>query len=250
MGDRLRLTVGILGNASSMLLYTAPILTFARVIRKKSTEEFSCVPYILALTNCYFYTWYGLPVVSSGWENFTIVTINGLGVLLELSFILIYFWFATATGKKKVAILTTTVTLIFVTCAIISAVVFHDHHHRKILIGSIGLVASVAMYCSPLVAVKQVLKTKSVEFMPFYLSLFSFITSVLWLAYGLLSHDLILGSPNFVGCPLGILQLALYFKYRKRGIMEEPQKWDVEKVEEITKEQLQVVVTDNSPAKI
>lgn len=250
MGDRLRLTVGILGNAASMLLYTAPILTFARVINKRSTEEFSCVPYILALTNCYFYTWYGLPIVSCGWENLTIVTINGIGILLELSFILIYFWFATATGKKKVAILMTAITLLFVSCATTSALVFDEHHHRKILIGSIGLVASVAMYCSPLVVVKQVLQTKSVEFMPFYLSLFSFITSLLWLLYGLLSHDFILASPNLIGCPFGILQLALYFKYRKRVIMEEPQKWDVEKVEEIIKEQLQVVVKDNSDAKI
>ncbi|XP_074365136.1 bidirectional sugar transporter SWEET3b-like [Apium graveolens] len=250
MGDWLRLTVGILGNAASMLLYTAPILTFARVIKKRSTEEFSCVPYVLALTNCYFYTWYGLPIVSCGWENVTIVTINGLGIVLELSFIVIYFWFATVTRKKKVAILTTAVTVIFVICATTSAVVFHEHHHRKILIGSIGLVASVAMYCSPLVVVKQVLQTKSVEFMPFYLSLFSFITSLLWLAYGLLSHDFILASPNLVGCPFGILQLALYIKYRKRVVMEEPQKWDVEKVEEIIKDQLQVVVKDNSDAKM
>ncbi|XP_074365135.1 bidirectional sugar transporter SWEET3-like isoform X2 [Apium graveolens] len=199
----LRLTVGILGNAASVLLYTAPILTFARVIHKRSTEEFSCVPYVLALTNCYFYTWYGSPFVSYGWENITIVTINGIGVVLELSFIFIYLWFASATRKKKVTILATFVTLIFVTCATISVIVFHEHHYRKVFIGSIGLVASVAMYCSPLVVVKQVLQTKSVEFMPFYLSLFTFITSLLWLAYGLLSQDL-------------LLALALYFKYQKR----------------------------------
>lgn len=76
-------------------------LTFARVIKKKSTEKFSCVPYVLALFNCYLYTWYGLPVVSNQWENFPLITINGLGVLLELSFIIIYLWFASAKGKAS-----------------------------------------------------------------------------------------------------------------------------------------------------
>lgn len=49
--------------------------------------------------------------------------------------------------------ITTAVTLVFCISAIISAVVFHDHHHRKIFTGSIGLVASVAMYGGPLVVV-------------------------------------------------------------------------------------------------
>lgn len=73
--------------------------TLARVIRRKKCEEYSCVPYIMALLNCFLYTWYGLPVVSYKWENFPVVTINGLGILLELSFILIYFYFASTSGK-------------------------------------------------------------------------------------------------------------------------------------------------------
>ncbi|KAG8381167.1 hypothetical protein BUALT_Bualt06G0094200 [Buddleja alternifolia] len=246
MEEKFRLAVGVMGNAASMLLYAAPMLTFSRVIRKKSTEEFSCVPYIIALSNCFLYTWYGLPVVSYKWENFPVVTINGLGILFELSFIMIYFYYASANGKasyfftsshpicsnnilyKKVAMLTIPVILLCCLIAILSALVFHDHPHRKAFVGSIGLVASVAMYGSPLVAMKQVILTKSVEFMPFYLSLFSFLASSLWMAYGLLGHDLFLASPNLVGSPLGILQLLLYCKYRKSAIPEEPQKWDLE----------------------
>ncbi|KAL3521616.1 hypothetical protein ACH5RR_019765 [Cinchona calisaya] len=230
MGDKLRLAVGVMGNAASMLLYAAPILTFSRVVRKKSTEEFSCIPYTIALLNCLVYTWYGLPVVSNGWENFPVVTINGLGILLELSFIFIYLCFAPPNAKKKVGTLTASAILAFSVTALLSAFTFHDHPHRKILVGSVGLIASVAMYGSPLVVVTQVIKNKSVEYMPFYLSLFSFLASSLWMAYGLLSHDLFLASPNLVGSPLGIFQLLLYCKYRKNGIMEEPFKWpDVEK---------------------
>ncbi|KAL5568319.1 hypothetical protein UlMin_024894 [Ulmus minor] len=189
MGDRLRLAVGVMGNATSLLLYAAPILTFSRVIRKKSTEEFSCFPYIIALLNCLLYTWYGLPVISYKWENFPVVTINGLGILLELSFIFIYFWFATAKAKMKVAGTFIFVVAIFTITAFTSAFVFHDHHHRKVFVGSVGLAASIAMYGSPLVVV----------------------------------------SPNLVGCPLGIVQLVLYCKYRKNVFLEEQKTWDVEK---------------------
>jgi solute carrier family 50 (sugar transporter) len=76
-------------------------LTFRRVIKKGNVEEFSCVPYILALFNCLLYTWYGLPVVSSGWENMTVSTINGLGILLEITFISIYVWFAPREKKAS-----------------------------------------------------------------------------------------------------------------------------------------------------
>jgi solute carrier family 50 protein (sugar transporter) len=101
VSNTIRVAVGILGNAASMLLYAAPILTFRRVIKKGSVEEFSCVPYILALFNCLLYTWYGLPVVSSGWENSTVSSINGLGILLEIAFISIYTWFAPRERKAS-----------------------------------------------------------------------------------------------------------------------------------------------------
>ncbi|GMI87918.1 hypothetical protein like AT5G53190 [Hibiscus trionum] len=92
----------------------------------------------------------------------------------------------------KAGVIATIVAVLCSTTAIISAYVFHDHHRRKVFVETVGLVASVVMYVTPLVVVKQVIMTKSVEFMPFYLSFFSFLASVLWLAYGLLSHDLIL----------------------------------------------------------
>lgn len=69
-------------------------LTFTRVIKKGSTEEFSSIPYVIALFNCLLYTWYGLPVVSNQWENVPVFTINGVGILLEISFIIIYLWYA------------------------------------------------------------------------------------------------------------------------------------------------------------
>lgn len=60
--------------------------------------------------------------------------------------------------QKKVAMMTVPVILnIFIT-ATISAFIFHDHHHRKLFVGSVRLVSS-ALYASPLVAMVSSLTT-------------------------------------------------------------------------------------------
>ncbi|KAJ8752995.1 hypothetical protein K2173_008730 [Erythroxylum novogranatense] len=235
----LRLTVGILGNVASLSLFSAPIITFTRVIKHKSTEEFSCIPYIISLLDCIVYTWYSTPVVSYGCENLPILTVNGIGTLLELSFIFIYLWFAPRKEKVKVASLTLVVVLLSILVIVVSVFVRHDHSRRKLFVGCAGIVASAVMYGSPLVAVKTVIETESVEFMPFYLSFFTFLSSTLWGIYGLLELDFFIASPSIVGIILSIIQLALYFKYRKRGIKEEPNKWDIEKSEDKSKVELQ-----------
>nr|ACU24301.1 unknown [Glycine max] len=229
MAETIRLAVAVLGNAASVALYAAPMVTFRRVIRKKSTEEFSCFPYIIGLLNCLLFTWYGLPVVSYKWENFPLVTVNGVGIVLELSYVLIYFWYASAKGKVKVAMTAIPVLLVLSIIAAVSAFAFHDNHHRKLLVGSIGLGVSVTMYGSPLIVMKKVIQTKSVEFMPLPLSMCSFLATVFWLIYGLFIRDIFVAGPSAVGTPLGILQLVLYCKYRKGSVVEDPSKGDLEK---------------------
>ncbi|KAL9374803.1 hypothetical protein Peur_031682 [Populus x canadensis] len=176
-----------MGNATSLLLFSAPM-----VIRKKSTEEFSCVPYTIALLNCLLYTCQRKGklfelYLSNYWRSI-------FPYMLEFS------------TPMKVAITVIPVILVFCITAAISLFSFHDHHHRKIFVGSVALVASVVMYGSPLVVV----------------------------------------FPNLVGIPLGILQLVLYCMYRKRGIKEESHKWDLEIRNEEKSKQLQLVINDSN----
>ncbi|CAJ1972348.1 unnamed protein product [Sphenostylis stenocarpa] len=52
----------------------------------------------------------------------------------------------------KVAMIAVPVGILFCIIAIVSSFSFHDHRHRKLLVGSIPLGISIAMYSSPLVA--------------------------------------------------------------------------------------------------
>ncbi|TKW24884.1 hypothetical protein SEVIR_3G079100v4 [Setaria viridis] len=215
MVTSIRVIVGIIASAVSIVLYAVPILTFKRVIKEASVREFSCVPYILALFSTLTYSWYGFPVVSYGWENLSVSGTCSIGVIFETLFISIYIWFAPREKRKFVMLMVSLVLAIFCVTACVSSLIIHTHHMRKVFVGSIGIVTAMSMYSSPLVAVKQVMRTKSVEFMPFYLSLFSFLTSLIWMIYGILGRDPYITSPNAAGCFTGILQLAVYCIYSR-----------------------------------
>jgi solute carrier family 50 (sugar transporter) len=71
------------------------------VVKEASVGEFSCIPYILSFFSALTWTWYSLPVVSSGWENLTVASISAIGILFEFAFIIIYIWFAPRDKKVR-----------------------------------------------------------------------------------------------------------------------------------------------------
>ncbi|KAE9458969.1 hypothetical protein C3L33_09133, partial [Rhododendron williamsianum] len=64
---------------------------------------------------------------------------------------------------------------------------------------------------------RTVVKTKSVEYMPFTLSFFLFLNAGVWSVYALLVKDYYVGVPNAIGFVLGSAQLILYTIYNKKS---------------------------------
>ncbi|KAF2306828.1 hypothetical protein GH714_021783 [Hevea brasiliensis] len=102
----------------------------------------------------------------------------------------------------------------FAIVAFVSLFALHDKA-RKLFCGLAATIFSIIMYASPLSIIRLVIKTKSVEFMPFFLSLFVFLCGTSWFIFGLLGRDPFVAVPNGFGCGLGAIQLILYFIYRK-----------------------------------
>ncbi|PIA47707.1 hypothetical protein AQUCO_01400360v1 [Aquilegia coerulea] len=177
----LHFVFGVLGNAAALFLFLAPVITFRRILKSKSTEQFSGIPYIMTLLNCLLSAWYGLPFVSP--HNLLVSTINFT---------------------------------VFSTVALVSLFALHGNG-RKLFCGFAATIFSICMYASPLSIMRVVITTKSVEFMPFFLSLFTFLCGTFWFIYGLLGHDPFVAVPNGFGCGLGTLQLILYAIYRNHN---------------------------------
>ncbi|KAF8034193.1 hypothetical protein BT93_C0466 [Corymbia citriodora subsp. variegata] len=185
--------------------------TFYRIIKSKSVGEFKVDPYLATVLNCTFWVIYGLPFVRP--DSILVVTINGVGLVLELIYVCIFFFYAPNKGRKKVIYWLGGEIIFIAAVSLVILLVFHDHKRRILAFGIICDVFNIIMYSSPLTIMKKVITTKSVKYMPFYLSLANFLNGCVWTAYALIKFDIFILVSNGLGALSGAVQLILYGCY-------------------------------------
>ncbi|KAL6564251.1 Bidirectional sugar transporter sweet14 [Orobanche minor] len=203
---------GILGNIVSFLVYLAPVPTFYRIFKKKSTEGFQAVPYAVALFSAMIYLYYAFLKQN----EIILITINSVGFVMEITYLTIYMIYATKISR----VFTTKLLLVFNVSSlgfiIAGTYILAKGPLRVTIVGWICAVFSVSVYAAPLSIMRQVIRTRSVEFMPFSLSFFLTICSVVWFFYGFLISDFYIAAPNTLGFTFGIIQMVLYAVYKSK----------------------------------
>ncbi|GMY21763.1 bidirectional sugar transporter sweet17 [Fagus crenata] len=202
---------GLLGNIMSGLLYLSPAPTFWRIVKRRSTEEFESIPYIAKLLNAYFWVYYGLIKP----DSLLVATVNMFGGVVEIIFLTLFLLFAPPRMKARTAILVAILDVGFPAAAILLTQFMLHEEMRIDVAGLLCVIFSMIAYASPLSAMKTVVTTKSVEYMPFLLSFIFFVNGGVWTVYALLSKDWFVGIPNGSGFLLGTAQLILYAIYWK-----------------------------------
>ncbi|KAL6902062.1 hypothetical protein ACP4OV_004938 [Aristida adscensionis] len=205
--------VGIVGNVISILVFASPISTFRRIVRNKSTEDFRWLPYVTTLLSTSLWTFYGL--LKPG--GLLVVTVNGAGAALEAIYVTLYLAYAPKETKTKMAKLVLAVNVGFLAAVVVVTLLALHGGARLLAVGLLCAALTIGMYAAPMAAMRTVVKTRSVEFMPFSLSFFLFLNGGVWSVYSVLVRDYFIGVPNVIGFALGTAQLALYLAYRKKA---------------------------------
>ncbi len=65
----------------------------------------------------------------------------------------------------------------------------------------------------------QVIKTRSVEFMPLTLTIMMLLNCTVWSSFCFYVGDLFIGVPNYIGIVLSVAQVALYVTFCPGGLM-------------------------------
>ncbi|KAI3924034.1 hypothetical protein MKW92_004257 [Papaver armeniacum] len=175
-----RKIVGIVGNVISFCLFLSPLPTFFSIYKK------------VTVLNCALWVFYGFITPNS----LLVITINGIGLVIELIYVAFYLYYANNKQRK-------------------SAHAFGSW--RGVVIGWLCVAVNIGMYAVPCLAIYQVYDTKSLEYMPFWLSLACFLNGLCWLAYSLLGFDKYILTSNGIGLVLGLIQISVigyyFFKY-------------------------------------
>ncbi|KAH7300004.1 hypothetical protein KP509_24G040500 [Ceratopteris richardii] len=199
----------------SVFSYCSTIPTFWRIVKKKSVEGFSDHPYLFSLLNGLLWTFYGYLTLRRG--GLFLLTVNAIGCAFQYAYLAFYILFAT-THKQRMITGTSTgiVHLLFLMMVILVKFFLKQYSIQLRVMGTMSCMAAIVMYGAPLSIMATVIYTKSVEYMPFLLSLALTLRSGTWCAFGYVTHDIYVEVTNTIGVLLGVSQLILYTIYCKK----------------------------------
>ncbi|XP_039161783.1 bidirectional sugar transporter SWEET10-like [Eucalyptus grandis] len=221
---------GLLGNVVSFITFFAPLPTFYRIYKRKSTQGFQSIPYVVSLLSAMLMLYYGLVK-----KDTLLITINGIGCVIESAYVAAYLIYASKNDRMLTLKLFLSMNVLGYGAVLYTTFFLSKGAKRAQIIGWICMTFSLGVFAAPLCIMRKVIKTRSVEFMPITLSIFLTPSAIVWFFYGFLLKDFFIAVPNVLGFALGGVQMVLYTIYRKNAkkVAAEPNLPQQELTEEI-----------------
>lgn len=192
------------------MVFLAPLPTFYKIYKKKSAEGYQSVPYVVALFSAMLWIYYALLKSNATF----LITINSFGCVIETLYILLFIFYAPTKLRFQTAKVLLLLNVLGFGLMLALTMVLAKGEKRLKVLGWICLVFNLSVFAAPLFIMGKVIKTKSVEYMPFALSFFLTLNAVMWFFYGLLLKDYYIALPNVVGFVFGIIQMILYVIFK------------------------------------
>ncbi|KAF3334890.1 Bidirectional sugar transporter SWEET6b [Carex littledalei] len=128
--------------------FKAHMGTFTIIVRNRSVEQFSLIPYLTSLLSCMVSVMYALPIVHP--NNILVLAMNGVGIIIEGTWITIYIFFLPTPPPCK--ILGTVAVELLLVGAFLAGVLrgAHTHDKRTKIASILNIVFNLVMYSSPL----------------------------------------------------------------------------------------------------
>ena len=188
--------LGVGGIVVAFGLFLSPLSTIQRIIKGKSTFDFSQLPFLTQLVESSHWALWST-TLSNREEVF--IT-NVLGALFMFTYACIFMFYAQQQPVPQRKALNLQALLAF--CLILIALsifLLVEKSLARTLLVACAVFYNCLKYSSPLSVARLVISTKSVQFMPLPLTLACLLCSLLWGLYGVVLHDIWIIIPNMLG---------------------------------------------------
>ena len=200
-----------MGTAVGIATALAPVPTMRSIIAASSIGEYAVLPYIVTFCQCVL--WISYASVTPGKSE--LLPVNIFVSVVEFIYVLIFLRYVDPVEEKRRQLLKAVSTPFFVTSAIVIIALFLSSSTASKFLGVFAVLSNIVMYGAPLAAVRTVIESRSVRYMPFLLSFIGTIASLIWSSWAFVTKDPFVLTPNLIGALLGFIQLGVYFKYKK-----------------------------------
>ncbi|KRY76413.1 Sugar transporter SWEET1 [Trichinella pseudospiralis] len=199
--------LSISATFSTIGMFLVGIPMCKSIIRKKSSEGVSPVPFAMCAVSCFFWLQYGILK-----HDRTIVLINLVGFILQVLYYMVLY-----SHSKQKSFIHLIMLAAILSCSALQYYLMKSTNHNTTLnnLGKMCLVLNVLNFASPLAVLKEVIKSKSCESLPLPLCAANLIVAAQWFLYGLLVSDPYIKIPNMIGIALAVFQLSLFFIFPK-----------------------------------
>jgi len=206
MGDFVRDLVGNGATCVTIIMFLCPFPTIGQINRQKKVPiGFNVYPYAFTAVLATLWWYYGA-IIQDG----PMIRVNAVGSIIETIYCLILFWRSEPYQVTRPLLSC----LLFCIGTLIAVQLFDDIEDGKSFLGTINVVVNMATFATPLLSVKQVIRSKNCSsFPPLSLQIAMTLTPSLWTWYALIIHDSFLLIPNSLGIALGLFQLSLRLIY-------------------------------------
>ena len=190
----------------SILVFCAPIPTLQQITKDRTVGSLPLLPYTSMIASAFLWTTYG-------WLNHesTIYMSNSVGLVLGVYYTFRFTRFAPSVSSTLPgSVQNHLLALAAVMAATIVTVLAFSRETSSLWIGRVAVVFCLAMFASPLAALKTVLETKSAASIPLSFTLASTVNCYAWVIVGLFDmHDPNVWGTNGIALLFGLIQIAL-----------------------------------------
>lgn len=215
---------------STVALFFTGIPICYKIWKRKSSENFTSVPFMMGVISASFWLRYALLK-----DEATVLKVNIVALSLNTVYLLIYYCYT----KKKMLINLAIASVIATEVAMITFVELYKTEFTVDILGVCCTLFNIICFGSPLAGLRTVFRQGNCETLPLPMSIGNFIVSSEWFLYGILTENIYIIVPNSIGVCLATIQLLLFLvfptKSGSEAILEKLRKNIAQKNEEKAK---------------